>query len=39
MRKEGFALGNSSYLKIQWFKGDLSYHVLLFVVIYLLKLG
>ena len=39
MRKEGFALGNSSCLKIQRFKRDLSYHLLLFIVIDILQLG
>ena len=32
-------MGNSSYLKIQWFERNLSYHLLLFIVIDLLKLG
>ena len=31
--KEGFALGNSSYLKIQGFEGNLSHHLLFFVVV------
>ena len=39
IRKEEFALGNSSCLKIQGFKRDLSYHLLLFVIVDLLQLG
>ena len=38
MRKEGFALGNSSCLKIQGFKRNLSYHLLLLIVIDLFQL-
>ena len=39
IREEGFALGNSSYLKIQRFERNLSYHLLLFIIINLLQLG
>ena len=39
IREEGFALGNSSCLKIQRFKRNLSYHLLLFVIVDLLQLG
>ena len=37
--KEGFALGNSSCLKIQGFERNLSYHFLLLIIINFLKLG
>ena len=37
--KEGFALGNSSCLKIQGFERNLLYHHLLLVIVNLLKLG
>ena len=37
-RTEGFALGNSSCLKIQWFERNLSHHLLFFVIIDLLQL-
>ena len=39
IRKEGFALGNSSCLKIQRFERNFSYHLLLFIVIDLLQFG
>ena len=39
IRKEGFALGNSSYLQIQRFERNISYHLFLFVIINLLQLG
>ena len=37
--KEGFALGNSSCLKIQRFERNLSHYLVLFIVVYLLQLG
>ena len=37
-QKEGFALGNSSCLKIQGFERNLLYHFLSFIVIHLLQL-
>ena len=37
-QKEGFALGNSSCLKIQGFERNLSYHLIFFMIIYLLQL-
>ena len=33
-QKEGFVLGNSSCLKIQGFERNLSYHLVLFTIIY-----
>ena len=39
IRKEGFALGNSSCLKIQGFERDLSYYFFLFFVVNFFKLG
>ena len=38
-QKEGFALENTSYLKIQRFERNLSHHLLFFFVIYLFQLG
>ena len=38
IRKEGFALGNSSCLKIQGFERNLSHYFLFFIIINLLQL-
>ena len=36
--KEGFALGNSSCLKIQGFERNLSHHLVFLIIIYFLEL-
>ena len=38
IRKEGFALGNSSCLKIQGFERNLSHHFLFLIIVYFLQL-
>ena len=37
-QKEGFALGNSSFLKIQGFERNLLHHLCFFLIIYLFQL-